>query len=206
MPPLAVQRPAGRHASDPVRFRRNIRDPTHGWIAVGTERSDSRGRRTSVHSRIPSGAHASERRDARDALPSPPSAVCPLPAETGCDLPACLAPPGDHLPSVFHLAAFNFEHPPVRSTRLVIQLQQTACSKPLLSTSARRGPAWPPFGDLDPPFRVIGLASCSLETQSRQGTVPSGTGTIITRPLSAVNESSQPSFHKKFTLRMHRCA
>lgn len=30
-----------------------------------------------------------------------------------------------------------------------------------------------------PPFRGAWPASCSLETQSRQGTVPSGTGTII---------------------------
>jgi len=41
-------------------------------------------------------------------------------------------------------------------------------------------------------FDPRGLTSCSLETQSRQGTVPSGTGTIIGRSCTLVNRM-QPS-------------
>ncbi len=41
--------------------------------------------------------------------------------------------------------------------------------------------------------------SCSLKTQSRQGTVPSGTGTIIGAVLVSVKKSHPCSFHKEFT-------
>lgn len=87
------------------------------------------------------------------------------------DYPAgCRTIAGDHLPSGSSLATFSFEHPPGMYSTL-LQLPSWL-ARNLNDHRWLRGPAVPPF-------RKAWLASCSLETQSRQGTVPSGTGTII---------------------------
>lgn len=61
-------------------------------------------------------------------------------------------------------------------------------------------------GPANPPFQVAWPASCSLETQSRQGTVPSGTGNMVGQTHNGVNEGTPSFFHKKFTYLIHRCA
>lgn len=48
-------------------------------------------------------------------------------------------------------------------------------------------------------LRSAWATSCSLETQSRQGTVPSGTGTIIEAFFTFVNQNLHQSFHKQYT-------
>lgn len=51
--------------------------------------------------------------------------------------------------------------------------------------------------------RSVRELSCSLETQSRQGTVPSGTGTIIDRLLSQVNMPPPCTFQRRVHIFMH---
>ena len=54
-----------------------------------------------------------------------------------------------------------------------------------------------------PTRRSVRELSCSLETQSRQGTVPSGTGTIIDRLCSQVNTHPPCTFQRRVHNIMH---